>query len=172
MDDIKIIKLPPSRWKEYKDLRLEMLVKDPQAFGQRYDKSINDPDSKWQDRLKASLKQDRIIILFAEAGGKVVGTIGAFFNSDENTKNSAQIFSVYVKENFRGMGIAKKLQEKLLSELRSIKDLKKVRVMVNMIQSSAVNLYEQGNFRLIKTEKKLLGDGKEYEVGTMEQSLN
>jgi len=53
-----------------------------------------------------------------------------------------------------------------------VKKLKKIRVMVNKKQISASNLYKQGNFKIIKTEKEILGDGKEYEVDTMEQSLN
>ena len=171
MDNIQIIQLPPERWKEYRDIRLEMLLKDPQAFGQRYEKSLNDSDSKWKERLEASQKQDKIIILFAENNGKLVGTIGAFFNSTEDTQDSAQIFSVYVNEDYRGLGIAKRLQDQLLSQLKNL-DLVKVRVMVNKTQIAAVNLYTQGGFKLLKTEKRVLGDGKEYEVDTLEQALH
>ena len=171
MDSIRIIQLSPDRWKEYKDLRLEMLIKDPQAFGQRYDKSVTDPDSKWKERLKAAENEDRIVILFAESNRKLIGMIGAYFNSDEETKNSAKIFSVYVTKDFRGKGVAQALQQELLKQLKNIPGFKKIKVQVNKSQSAAFNLYKQGGFEVISTEKMTLGDGKGYEVCTMEQNL-
>lgn len=172
MADIKIIQLDPERWKEYKDLRLEMLLKDPQAFGQSYEKSVKDTDSKWKDRLEAAARHNKIIMLFAESNGKLIGTIGAYFNSSGETKNIARVFSVYVNENFRGQAVAKRLQKKLLEEIKKIKGLRKIMVMVNMTQKPAFDLYKSGGFLLIKTEKMLLGDGKDYQVGTMEQNLD
>ncbi len=172
MDNIKIIQLPPERWKEYENLRLEALLNDPQAFGQKYDKAIDFPDSYWIDQLKNTISKDKLLVYFAESKGKLIGMMGAFFHSNEETKESAQIFSVYVNKDSRGQGIANRLQEHLLTELHNIKSLKKIRVMVNKEQKSAVNLYKRGNFKLVKTEKKKLGDGKEYKVDTLEQQLS
>lgn len=172
MEDIEIIQLLPDRWKEYRELRLEALQKDPQAFGQNYDKALNFPDSYWIDHLERSQTKNKILVYFAENKGKIIGMIGAFFYINPETEDSAQIFGVYVNEKFRGIGVAHGLQEKLLSEIQNIKDLRKVRVMVNKTQTDAVNLYQHGNFKLIKTEKEILGDGKEYSVDTLEQQLN
>jgi len=172
MEDFKIIQLHPECWKEYRDLRLEALQSDPEAFGQKYDKALDFPDKYWIDHLKRTLKKDKLIVYFAENRGKLIGMMGAFFHYDKETKDSARIFSVYVDRRYRGLGVAKKLQAHLLEELRHVKKLKKIRVMVNKKQISASNLYKQGNFKIIKTEKEILGDGKEYEVDTMEQSLN
>lgn len=171
MDEIKIIQLHPKRWKEYKELRLEALLSDPQAFGQKYNKALDFPDSYWINNLRDSLSRNKLLVYFAEEKGALIGMMGAFFHSTEETKDSARIFSVYINKIYRGQGIAKRLQEKLLSELKTIKGLEKIRVMVNMSQKSAFNLYKQGNFILVKTQKELLGDGKEYEVGTLEQSI-
>ena len=163
MQGIKIIQLPPERWKEYKDLRLEMLLSDPQAFGKSYEKSLNGPDSLWEERLRAAQKKDKLLMLFAESNRKLIGMIGAYFNFDTETKNAAKIFGVYVNKDFQGKGVAKSLQEELL---------KRIWVQVNNSQPAAVKLYEQGNFKTTKKERMILGDGKEYEVDTMEQNLN
>ena len=172
MDDIKIIQLSPGRWKEYKHLRLEALQRDPQAFGQKYGKAVDFPDSYWIDHLEKSQAKEKLLVYFAEKNEKLLGMIGAFFHSGEETEDSAQIFSVYVNKDFRNLGVAKRLQNHLLRELGKIVGLKKVRVMVNRAQEPAVNLYKQGNFRLVKTEKRELGDGKEYLIDTLEQQLN
>lgn len=164
----RIIQLSPERWQEYKGLRLEALKNDPQAFGQSYEKALDFPDSYWMNHLKDALVKDKILIYFAENEGKLIGVIGAFFHSTEETKNSAQIFGVYVNKNYRGHGIAKNLQNKLLAELKTIKGINKIKVMVNKTQISAVNLYKQGGFKLVSTRKRALGDGKEYEIETME----
>ena len=172
MEEIKIVQLPPDRWKEYKSLRLEALLNDPQAFGQKYDKALNFPDSYWIEHLENTINKNKLLVYFAECKRKLIGMIGAFFHSNEETKDSARIFSVYVNKDFRAQGIAKRLQAHLLKELRNIRGLKKVKVLVNQSQVSAVRLYKQGGFRTIKTEIMVLGDGKKYEVDTLEQQLN
>lgn len=172
MDKIKVIELSPNRWREYRELRLEALQKDPQAFGQKYHKAVDFPDSYWTEHLENTIKKDKLLVHFAESNGKLIGMIEAFFHSNEETKDSAQIFSVYVTLAFRGRGIAKRLQAHLLLELGKTQGLKKVRVMVNKMQKSAVNLYKDGNFKVISTQNKVLGDGKEYEIDTMEQELH
>jgi len=40
MDNIKIIKLTPERWEEYKNLRLEALKNSPTAFASSYEDNI------------------------------------------------------------------------------------------------------------------------------------
>lgn len=171
MNEIKIIQLPPDRWKEYKDLRLEALLSDPQAFGQKYDKVLDFPDSYWINHLKDGLNKNKLLICFAENKQKLIGMIGAYFNFDEETKNIAKIFSVYVTKDFRGEGVAQSLQQELLKQIKDIPGLKKIKVQVNKSQSAALNLYKQGGFEVVGTGKIVLGDGKEYEVCTMEQGL-
>lgn len=172
MDDIQIIQLPPERWKEYKELRLEALKNDPQAFGQKYVRAADFPDSYWIDHLKNTMSKNSLLVYFAENNGNLIGMMGAFFPVSKTEKDYARVFSVYVNKDFRGQGISKKLQDYLLSKLRKIKGLKKVIVMVNKQQQKAVNLYLKGGFKVIKTQKELLGDGKEYEVDTLEQDLH
>ena len=79
MDEIKIIQLFPDRWQEYKELRLEALQKDPQAFGQKYEKAREFSDEYWIDHLERSRTKDKILVFFAENNRKLVGMMGAFF---------------------------------------------------------------------------------------------
>lgn len=166
---LTIIELSPERWREYKALRLEALAADPQAFGQSYEKSVKDPDLIWEERLVLSQRRDGWLFLFAEHNKKLVGMSGARFDADN--KEIAKIVAVYVKRNFRNRGIANNLLTKILEELSQIKKIQKARVIVNRLQSPAVNLYKKMKFKFTKTEKMNLGDGEKYDLDSYEQDI-
>ncbi|MBI2011554.1 hypothetical protein HYS91_02180 [Candidatus Daviesbacteria bacterium] len=52
MDKIEIIKLNPNRWEEYKELRLQALKENPEAFGSTYEEAADKPDKEWKSRLE------------------------------------------------------------------------------------------------------------------------
>jgi hypothetical protein len=43
-NEVRVIELPPDRWREYRALRLAALRSDPIAFGSTYEESIAYPD--------------------------------------------------------------------------------------------------------------------------------
>lgn len=44
MDTIQVVTLQPSKWQEYKNLRLLALKEEPQAFGSTYEENAKRPD--------------------------------------------------------------------------------------------------------------------------------
>jgi len=51
MKDIKVIPASQINWSDYRDLRLEALKLEPQAFGSSYEDEMNDPQANWEFRL-------------------------------------------------------------------------------------------------------------------------
>ena len=47
MPEPKIITLPPERWREAKQLRLEALLAEPSAFASSYEDELAFPDEVW-----------------------------------------------------------------------------------------------------------------------------
>lgn len=64
---IEIKKLPPSRWKDFRDLRLEALQTDPLAFASSYEEEKNLTQDEWKRRINNSL--------FALSSDKPIGMI-------------------------------------------------------------------------------------------------
>ena len=79
---VNIIKLDPSRWSEYKALRLESLETEPYAFLGTVSEENAYPNTEWQERLEKSLMPNEHLMLFAEKAGIIVGMIGILFNKN------------------------------------------------------------------------------------------
>ena len=91
---IEIKKLSESRWKDFKDLRLESLKTEPAAFGSSYEEEIRLSKKEWKRRINNSL--------FACLNEKPIGMILYIFNKKIKTNHIANIFGVYVKKEYRG----------------------------------------------------------------------
>ena len=150
---IEIKKLSESRWKDFKDLRLESLKTEPAAFGSSYEEEIRLSKKEWKRRINNSL--------FAFLNEKPIGMIVYIFNNKIKTNHIANIFGVYVKKEYRGRGIGKKLIESAISQIKKNKNIIKINLTVNPKQKSAVKLYEKYGFKIVgKMKNDLYVDGK------------
>ncbi len=110
--------------------------------------------------------------LFALSDDKPVGTMTYLFGDRIKTKHIARIFAVYVKPDYRGQGIAKKLLDDALEQIRENKDVVKVQLMVNPKQKAAVTLYKSKGFTVVGELKRELKIGEEfYDEFVMEKVL-
>jgi GNAT superfamily N-acetyltransferase len=170
MANIKIIQLPPDQWPAYKALRLEALLKAPQAFSSTYEESITRPDSHWEERLRDAAVGETTWMLFAEVDGKLAGLTGAF-REEEKDGPIVHIISVYVCEEYRGQGVASALMEAILEAVSRRGDVRKARLGVNPVQAAAMALYRRFGFQKIHTVTAQMGDGKIYQELIMEKDL-
>ena len=167
MELVSIRALHPEAWAAYKQLRLEALEREPQAFGASYAEAIEKPDSYWRERLEAV---DSVLgpwMLFAESAGSLVGMAGAY--ADEH--GVIWIISVYVTASERGCGVARRLMEAVLGQIASTSAVTRVSLMVNKSQSIAVALYSSLGFRVKGEVPVTLGDGNLHEEYIMEKAL-
>lgn len=160
---IIITQVAPKDWETYKMIQLEALKQEPQAFGSSYGIWVKATDEKWQERPR---NPDSIIFV-AKDGESNVGLIGTHFDG-----TIAEVWGMYVHKNYRGQGVGKLLMQNLLDAIRSNpRHVKKISLMVNPQQESAVRLYKLVGFNKIGTKEYVLGDGKQYELDIMEQDL-
>lgn len=161
---IKVIKLPDNRWKEHRNLRLEALKTDSIAFGSSYEEEARLPKEIWIKRAKGAL--------FAFSNGKPIGMITYVFRKKAKIKHIANIFGVYVEQEFRGLGIGEKLVESAISSIKKNKRIIKINLNVNSKQKAAVKLYEKYGFKAVGLLKKDLHvNGKFYDEIIMEKMV-
>ncbi len=158
---IAIKRLSEDRWREYRDLRLEALKTEPQAYGSSYEEERDRPESEWRRRIKNAL--------FALADDKPVGMIVFVQESLLKTKHVTNIYAVYVTKERRGCGVGKQLMEAVLTQIKKHRDVKKIKIAVNPVQKAAAKLYQSCGFNIVgKLEKELYIEGKFYDEIVME----
>lgn len=168
--NIEIVTLQPSEWRAYRDLRLMALQKEPQAFLTKYADANNDTDQEWESRLQ-SVTDGTSWIYFARAEDQLVGMIGAYQSEQDEINHSAEVIAVFVKPEWRGKKIARKLTERLLARLQEY-GIKRAHLSVSAEQPSAVVLYQKLGFEESHRLRMVLGDGKEHEIIEMFVNLN
>ena len=160
--EIKVSRLPESRWEDYKRIRLEALTTDTIAFGSSYEEEVIRPEEMWRTRIKDAL--------FALNENDEVIAVMAFLISERvKTKHKADIYSVFVTPNYRGKGVAEKMLAEALRLIKLNPDVCKINLTVNPLQKAAVKLYESFGFKKAGTlHKEVLINGIYYDEDLME----
>ncbi len=164
-----IINLPISRWQEYKEIRLRALKDDPQAFFSSHRKEVEYPDVKWQERLQSVVDGNGWTV-FAEIDSQLIGMLGAYQKGNDRKEGAVNVFGVFVAKEARGKGVAFKMMEKLLEQLKQA-GIIMAKLTVNENQSAAVALYKKLKFKVTGQESLVLGDGIKHIELIMEKKL-
>lgn len=168
MNTIHIEALKPEQWRLYREIRLEALKTEPQAFVTKYADSVNKPDSYWQNRL-ANADGEKSWLLFAMDNERAVGMLGAFAMEEPTV---VEIVSVYVTPAMRSLGIGQMLMNTMLHTLRQNPRLNRVILEVSEKQLPAIALYQHLGFRITRTGMINYGDGSAALEYLMEMPLN
>ena len=162
-----ITTLSKNEWKQFRDIRLEALKNDPLAFGSTYKEGLQKTDEEWQ----LPLTKETSHLLFAKDGDEVIGMIASYQDEGEKCKHVAYVWGVYVRELYRGKGIAKKLFEVLFEKLKALHVIK-INLNVNTTQEHAKRLYESLGFETVGTaHKEMYINGGYYDEYLMEKIL-
>lgn len=143
--NIEIKKLTRDDWQVYKELRLQMLTEEPQAYSQTLEELENRFDQDWIDKTVA----DNMAILAAWVDGKLAGMSGLFYEE----KDVVAIWGVFVRKEFRGIGLGEKLIEETEKEIIKDKGVKRIQIEVTVTQIPAWQLYKKLGFKEIGRKK-------------------
>ena len=147
---VDIIKLPPSRFKEAKAIRIEALKTNPESFGETLENVLIYSDNKWINRLEKSLVNEGAFTYYAEVDKRIVGMVGSYY--PEGIK--AEIFGMYVSPEFRKQNIGIELLKKTIGTLQDELKIMDIFLWVNTKEFPAINLYKKTGFLIVKTNNK------------------
>ncbi len=143
---IVVNRLSDSRWNEGRDLRLEALEKEPQAYSSTFEEEVELTESEWIIRNRNAL--------YVFINDEPVGMIVMIIQDNPMTKHIANIFGVYVKKSHRELGIGSRLIEQAIKELSKNDQVVKIKLSVNTEQTAAVKLYEKHGFKVVGNQEK------------------
>ncbi|PHM33114.1 GNAT family N-acetyltransferase [Xenorhabdus innexi] len=157
MESLPLIRrLEKNDVKDYREIRLESLHTNPEAFGMTYEEESAHNEQDFIIRITDSL------ILGAYFNNKLVGTIEFQRNNKYKTSHKGTIWGFYVKQSYRSLKIGEKLIEKLIILLKE-SNVKQISLSVVEENVSAIYLYKKMGFGIYgKEPMSLKADEKTY----------
>ncbi len=165
--NITIRQLTLSDIEDFKNIRLELLKDSPTNFGSSYNEESKFKHEMWENRLT----KDTVITLGLYNESQMIGVTVLVMNPRSKMKHIANINSVYVKPEYRGL----KLSSLLISEaIEILKELGIERVNLSVVSDNqnAIKLYEKHGFETYGLEKDTIKyDGGYYSLLLMTKKL-
>jgi len=165
---VEIREARPSDVLQFRELRLFALQDAPTAFTADYQVNLGQPMSYWENRLRLD---EFSTIFFAEQAEELLGMTGIRQRESPKTRHNADVLSVYVRPEWRGLHIAEGLLEACAVWAKS-RNLHMLKLGVMASNPSAVRLYERCGFKIYGTEpRELFYAGQFHDLYLMVRDL-
>ncbi|MCA9880455.1 MAG: GNAT family N-acetyltransferase [Thermomicrobiales bacterium] len=143
IDDIEIIVATAEDWQAVREIRLEALLRDPQAFGSTYAATVGRTEQDWRARTQPSGSTK----LLERTAARPVGIVGGLRGDDAGDASVGVIVSMYVSASHRRRGVGRRLLQAQLHDFASDPDIRTARLFVHTGQFAAVRLYAALGFQ-------------------------
>lgn len=177
-DNFEIINLPPERWQEFKELRLQAVEEAPVSIGVTRDDEQARSEDAYAKFLEKSAGGEFTWSIFAQRNNKLIGMAGAMCTKSHlsTMRHVATVISVYTKPEFRRMGIATALMKALLTKLEKSNVMQaQLQVTINPANDNdqtAIKVYQRLGFKQCGTySNDIVVNGKSYSSVIMERGI-
>ena len=149
----------------YRDIRLEGLRCNPEAFGSTFEAEDARPLAFFSERLGGSAA------FGAFHGSELVGIAGLLIREGQKEAHKGLLVGMYVRPSARKSGVGRRLVETIVEFARHRVEL--IQLSVVSENEQARRLYERLGFVEYGLEKKALKqDGRYYDEVLMAKDLN
>lgn len=156
--------LRPDDAEIYKELRLEGLKKNPEAFGSSYEEESGRPSKLYGERFKA----ENSFHFGAFENDKLIGVVSLVRDTGLKMKHRSNIYAMYVTDSARKKGVGKSLVSKAVEKARSWDGVEQIHLAVMSENIAAKKLYASFGFEVYGTERHALKiDGRYYDEDLM-----
>ena len=146
--------LNQEEWESWKNLRLEALYNEPEAFCTSFEQESNRSD----EEFKAILSHNAIFGAFED--DELIGASGFVSLSSLKTQHRGTLWGMYVKVNHRRKGIADSLINTIIAHAKS----HVIQLHLTVMESNfgAMRLYHKHGFTVYATEPRSLKIGDRF----------
>ena len=163
--DLEIKLLQPEDYTMWKEIRLESLLLDPQAYGDSYDEMALYSYEDFSQYLKDG------VIFGAIIQNRLVGCAAFYVENRAKIAHKGWLRAVYVTPCNRGKSIGYKLVTSVIDHARDM--ISQIHCGVTIDGFHAINLYMKLGFIIYGTEPRCLRvDNKFYDVYFMALQLH
>jgi ribosomal protein S18 acetylase RimI-like enzyme len=162
--DLSIRRITPPDAALYRDIRLEALQRNPEAFASTFESEDSQPLTWFADRLAGS----EILGGFRDL--ELLGTVALMIPRGPKESHKGLLWGMYVRPNARGAGVGRRLGDAIIDLARSRVELIQLAVIEDNAQ--ARRLYASLGFAEYGIEKNALKqDGRYYHEILMAKAL-
>ena len=154
MVDVQIRRLQTADAALYRDIRLDALQRNPEAFGSTFESENAQPLSRFETSL------GRSAIFGAFVDGRLAGMAGFAVQEGSKQAHKAHLWGMYVRAAARNSGLGKRLVASVLDHARGRAEM--VQLTVVSENEAARRLYEAMGFVAYGYEKRALKHGGRY----------
>ena len=163
-DDLQIRRLEPADAALFREIRLEGLRNNPEAFGNTFEAESARSLSLFSERLRDS------DMLGAFEGSEIVGIAGLLVGKGPKETHKGMLVGMYVRQEARNRGVGRRLVEAVIAIARRRVEL--IQLAVVSDNESARRLYDRLGFVEYGIERKSLKqDGRYYDEILMAKDL-
>lgn len=159
---IEIKRLGPDDAQRVRELRLESLKMNPEAFGGDLAENEARPLSVWQERLKLDGNDAIFGAIETDNDRRLVGMTGFYCLTGEKLRHRSRIWGVYVTPDYRGTGTGRALMQCAIDHARTCEGTELIEIAVVTTNEAAFNLYRSLGFTLMGTQPHALKIGDTY----------
>ncbi len=132
----------------YRELRLSSLKESPFAFSDSYEDQLSKSILDYQIEIKKIINPIESFTLGAfSEHNQLIGFVKFRRDIRSKARHRASLFSLYVKPDYRGKGIAKKLVLELLKSIEPITELKQLQLSTIIAKDSLIDFYKSFGFQ-------------------------
>lgn len=142
----------------YRELRLEGLQTNPEAFGSSFEEEKDISLESFASRLEGQ----GTFTFGAFNQGDLLGVATLVQANKVKLKHKASIFAVYVSPKRRGLGTGKQLMVEVINQAKTLVDVEQINLTVVSSNESAKGLYTSLGFHVFGTERNALKIGQQY----------
>jgi RimJ/RimL family protein N-acetyltransferase len=161
---VEIARLGPEHILEFRELRLRGFRDSPEAFGSSYEEQLAMPVEQFAAKSDAVMQpgDDRFVAGAFDDSGRLVGIAGFYREAGLKNRHKGVIWGMYVLPEARRTGVARALLSRIISDARSLDDLRQVCLAVESSNVPARRLYLSLGFISYGTEPDALKIGARF----------
>ncbi|MHA6484136.1 GNAT family N-acetyltransferase [Paenibacillus sp. strain BS8-2] len=144
----------------YQELRLRALLTNPEAFGSTYERESTFSMAFVMDRIKPN--KDKFILGALDDHGFLAGTVALIRDNGIKSQHKANIYGMYVSEEYREQGIGQSLMKELIRMVRGMDELEQLKLSVVTTNDQAKRLYQSVGFETYGLERNALKYNGQY----------
>lgn len=130
--------LQPADAEQYGNFRLEMLEREPEAFGAS---GVEHRRLTVEDVRKRLGPDSDNFVVGAFDGQRLVGTVGFRREEQRKARHRGRIWGVYVTGAMRGKGTARRLMQAAIEKASGMPGIEQIELTIAAGQAAAANLY-------------------------------
>lgn len=145
----------------YRDIRLEALQANPEAFGSTYEQEAQRDAEAWKARLSET-RADRYVWGCFDESGDCVGVVTFVREQGRKERHKGDVYGMFVRANRRQRGVGQLLIRHLLTCVSEMEGVEQVRLTVVSNNLPAKRLYESVGFKVYGVEQNALKEDGMY----------